>query len=83
MEMQNCFYNDLFTSKSTIPIPDSKYDYLTDNLTKLLEQQQELLDSDITIDELEFVIKQAKLNKAPGPDGYSNEFFKTFCNELI
>ena len=83
MEMQYLYYSDLFTSKPTTPIPDSKYDYLTNNLPKLPEQQRDILDSDITIEELEFVIKQAKLNKAPGPDGYSNEFFKTFCNELI
>ena len=83
MEMQYSYYSDLFTSKPTTPIPDSKYDYLTDNLPKLPEQQRDILDSDITIEELEFVIKQAKLNKAPGPDGYSNEFFKTCCNELI
>ena len=40
------------------------------------------MDSDITIEELDFVIKHAKLNKAPGPDGFSNEFFKTFSHEL-
>ena len=57
MEMQYSFYNDLFTAKPIIPIPESKYDYLTDSLLKLPEQQQELLDSDITIEELEFVIK--------------------------
>ena len=83
MEMQYSFYNELFTAKPTIPILESKYDYLTDSLPKLPEQQQELLDSDITIEELEFVITHSELNKAPGPDGYSNEFFKTFCTELI
>ena len=41
------------------------------------------MDSDITIDELEYAIKHSKLNKAPGPDGFSNEFFKTFSHELI
>ena len=83
MEMQYSYYKDLFTSKPTVPIPDSKYDYLTTNLPKLPEQQSDLLDLDITIEELELVIKQAKFNKAPGPDGYSNEFFKTFCTELL
>ena len=83
MEMQYLYYKDLFTTKPTIPILNSKYDYLTTNLPKLPEQQRDLLDLDITIEELELVIKQAKLNKAPGPDGYSNKFFKTFCTELL
>ena len=28
------------------------------------------------------VIKNAKKNKSPGPDGYSNEFYKIFWPEL-
>ena len=32
--------------------------------------------------ELEDSIKRSKLNKAPGPDGYTNEFFKFFKEEL-
>ena len=39
-------------------------------------------DSDIEIEELEYVIKLSKQNKAPGPDGFSNEFFKFFVEEL-
>ena len=83
MEMQHTFYSDLFTAKRTTPITDSKYDYLTTNIPKLPENHRILMDSDITIDELEYAIKHSKLNKAPGPDGFSNEFFKTFSHELI
>ena len=35
-----------------------------------------------TISDLESAIRSSKLNKAPGPDGFSNEFFKYFCEEL-
>ena len=76
MEMQFTFYNDLFTSKPTIPIPDSKYSQLTKNLPNVNEQQKDKLDTDITIEELEQVIKNSKLNKAPGPDRFTNEFSK-------
>ena len=31
---------------------------------------------------MEKVIKTSKNNKAPGPDGFSNEFFKFFEPEL-
>ena len=83
MEMQHYFYSDLFSSKPTTPIPDSKYDTRTATIPTITEQQKQLLDKDITIEELEQAIKKSKLNKAPGPDGFSNKFFKTFCPELI
>ena len=40
------------------------------------------LEEPITISEVEFSIINSKTNKAPGPDGFSNEFFKFFQNEL-
>ena len=83
MEMTHSFYADLFTSKPTTPIPGSRYDTLTASIPTITEQQKDFLDKDITIEELEQAIKKSKLNKVPGPDGFSNEFFKTFCPELI
>ena len=44
MEMQHAFYHDLFTSKPTTPIPDSKYDFLTTNLPKVTGPQEDKLD---------------------------------------
>ena len=41
------------------------------------------MEKNFSIDELESAIKKSKLDKAPGPDGYTNEFFKTFKDELI
>ena len=52
------------------------------NLPKLSESTKSNLDAPYTIEELTLSIKQSKLNKAPGPDGYSNKFFKFFLNEL-
>ena len=51
-------------------------------MTKLSDIKREQLELPYTIAELEFAIKSAKLNKAPGPDGFSNEFFKYFIDEL-
>lgn len=42
-----------------------------------------LLDSDITIEEIKGVIKALPLSKAPGPDGFMGEFFKSFVTELV
>ena len=52
-------------------------------MTKLSDFKKEELDLPYTISELEFAIKSGKLNKAPGPDGFSNEFFKYFIDELL
>ena len=41
------------------------------------------LDEPFSMNQLDIAIKKGKLNKAPGPDGYTNEFFKIFKEELI
>ena len=43
---------------------------------------KEKSESEIKIEEIEKVIKDSKNNKAPGPDGFSNECFKFFITEL-
>lgn len=51
-------------------------------LPKLSSRQNELLDADITVEELIEVIKALLAGKAPGPDGFTAEFFKSFASEL-
>ena len=80
--MQKDFYQDLYSSKNTIPLDNSKYSNLLANLPKISEHKKVELDQPYLIDELISAIKSSKLNKAPGPDGYSNEFFKYFLQEL-
>ena len=82
LEMQYTFYQDLFSSKKTIPLNDSAFSSLLGNLPTLDEFTMLSLDDPFTIKELEDSIKRSKLNKSPGPDGYTNEFFKYFCEEL-
>uniref|UniRef100_A0A803TUI3 Reverse transcriptase domain-containing protein n=1 Tax=Anolis carolinensis TaxID=28377 RepID=A0A803TUI3_ANOCA len=52
-------------------------------LQKISDQQRELLNKEITIEEIKKALKMMKGNKAPGPDGYSIAFLKIFQNETL
>uniref|UniRef100_A0A803TKJ5 Reverse transcriptase domain-containing protein n=1 Tax=Anolis carolinensis TaxID=28377 RepID=A0A803TKJ5_ANOCA len=44
---------------------------------------QAVLDSNITSNEIEEVIKNLKINSSPGPDGLTTNFYKIFQKEVI
>ncbi|XP_062839247.1 vesicle transport protein GOT1B isoform X1 [Anolis carolinensis] len=52
-------------------------------VTKISEKQREELNSEITEQEIKKAIQNLKLNKAPGPDGLTAVYYKTFGQELI
>lgn len=52
------------------------------NLPQASDAQVELLNRPITHEEVKEVINTLQNNKAPGPDGLTSEFYKTFCDLL-
>ena len=54
-----------------------KYD-----LPKLNEEEAESLNTPITPNEIETVIKKLRTHKSPGPDGFKGEFYRAFKGEL-
>ena len=82
LEIQKAFYSDLFSSHNTTPVIDSRYSHFLENLPKVNKISQNQINAPISLFELETAIRQSKNNKAPGPDGFSNEFFKFFHREL-
>ena len=82
LTMQKEFHQDIYFSKSTIPLENSRYSNFLTNLPKISEEKKTDLDKPYIIQELKIAIKSSKLNKAPGTDGFPNEFFKFFIEEL-
>lgn len=70
------FYRNLYTSSSSSSEEGIKNFLGGLNIPFLSENQWDLLDSPITEDEISEVIKNLPTGKAPGPDGFTAEFFK-------
>ena len=52
------------------------------NLPRLNQEEIENMNSLITSNEIETVIKNLPTNRSPGPDGFTGEFSQTFREEL-
>ncbi len=76
------FYETLYSSKN--PHTDDINTYLSNiNFPLTLNaEQKESCEGVITQNECEHVMKNLKINKSPGLDGLTAEFYKAFANEL-
>lgn len=77
------FYIDLYKSASSSLTDEDISRFLEPlDLPKLSNEQKQLLDSDITLEEVIEVIRALPTGKAPGPDGFPTDFFKEHAKDL-
>ena len=53
------------------------------NLSRLNQEEIEIMNNSITSIEMEAVIKNLPKNKSPGPDGFTGEHYQMFREELM
>ena len=53
------------------------------NLPRLNQEEIEIMNNPITSTEIEAMIKNLPKNKTPGPDGFTEEFYQIFRDELM
>ncbi len=75
------FYSSLYESRFNKNDTSDFLDSLI-NTKSISEDEKELCDNSICIEEVLQAIKELKLNKSPGVDGLTSEFYKSFSKEL-
>ena len=53
------------------------------NLPRLIQEEIEIMNNPETNTETEAVIKNLPKNKSPGPDGFKEEFYQIFKEEIM
>ena len=79
---QVSFYSRLYSSKINDTAKMRNYFDSTRLSNTLLQTDKQLCDQNITIDECRDALFSMKLNKSPGSDGLSVEFYQTFWGQL-
>ena len=78
LEMEQSFFEKLYTSKNIQSVKIENYINNTDVPNKLTNEQSNQCDGLITYEEAKNSIFSMKLNKSPGSDGLTVEFYRAF-----
>ena len=82
LEEMRRFYQSLYNFKLIKPIENSELAEFPSYFNKLNEIEKMSLDNQISEDELKGIVFGSGLNKSPGPDGYTNEFYRSLWSKL-
>ena len=76
------FYQSLYSFKPIKDLDSSKLFEFSKEFNTLNETEKTSLDSEISEEELRCQVFGSGTNKSPGPDGYTNEFYKAFWAKI-
>lgn len=72
------FYSKLYSSSFSKIDADSFFNSISHLIPKIDEHFKDVCENDITLDELDKALKSLSLDKAPGCDGITSNFYKHF-----
>ena len=75
LEKMRQFYENLYKEQENTDIENTSLNPIKERLKKIDEEEKMTLDKVISMEELGNIVK-SKNNKSPGPDGFTNEFYK-------
>ena len=75
-------YQKLYSKGNTTTLEGSPLYWVTQHIQRITDKTKSKLEGGITIAEIEEVLFKMKNNKTPGPDGYCDEFFEIFWEEI-
>ena len=76
------FYQSLYSSKQIKPLEESNLSGFPSHFNILSENERAALDENITESELKTQVFKSGLNKSPGPDGFTNEFYRILWGKI-
>ena len=82
LEEMKIFYESLYKNQQTDSLEESNYKHLADKMPKLNETDRLNIEKEISLEELKTTVYKSKNNKSPGPDGFSNEFYKKIWTQI-
>ena len=76
------FYNNLYSSKFSKSDCDTFLEDVDQHIPKIDDEYKDTCDGRLTIEELDAVINRLALNKSPGSDGLTGNFYRHFWMEI-
>jgi len=81
------FFREIYTTKlASIPLSkqEKSFTNFTEDLelSKLTNEENELLEHDLSLEEIKNVLHSFEKNKTPGENGFTKEFYETFFDLL-
>uniref|UniRef100_A0A3B1J8J0 Reverse transcriptase domain-containing protein n=1 Tax=Astyanax mexicanus TaxID=7994 RepID=A0A3B1J8J0_ASTMX len=76
------FFSNLYSSYFSIDYSNDLFQKIQNKIPQIEESFKHLCESEIRLEELEVVVFKMQLNKSPGTDGLTANFYRFFWNDI-